>query len=84
MENNNTFDEIKAYVSHLEDVIFHMKSGIRELEVLKELKEAQLKELCEKRGHDFLVEPDDDYHKPGWYYTCRHCNYWTKQRPKNM
>ena len=30
-------------------------------------------------GHWYIKERDDDYHSPGWYYTCRRCGFFCRQ-----
>jgi hypothetical protein len=41
----------------------------------------KMQQLCEKNGHEFVAESNGDCHKPGWYYTCKRCQYWTSIRP---
>jgi hypothetical protein len=50
--------------------------------------ETELKEEIEtfQRNcpHDeMLAERDGDYHKPGFYYTCTVCEYFTRYYPSN-
>lgn len=37
-----------------------------------------LQEIC---NHEFIKESDGDYHKPGYYYTCKKCDYFTMYNP---
>lgn len=43
--------------------------------------EKRLEELCARIGHDFCAEENGDYHNPGYYYVCKHCNYFTYIKP---
>ena len=40
---------------------------------------AVLQQTCDHK--EFIAEDNGDYHKPGYYYTCTCCNYFTTQRP---
>lgn len=40
-----------------------------------------LQNICE---HEFIRESDGDYHKPGYYYTCKKCDYFTRYTPKEF
>jgi hypothetical protein len=39
-----------------------------------------LQDICE---HEFIRESDGDYHNPGYYYTCKHCDYFTRYTQVN-
>ena len=47
----------------------------------KEL-EKETKSLQNVCQHEFIRESDGDYHKPGYYYTCKKCDYFTRYNPK--
>jgi hypothetical protein len=68
--------------------IKNLKKDIESLNTSLKEKQNQLKtaikdlqSVCE---HDFFAEHNGDYHKPGWYYTCSICNYWTNCRPNKV
>lgn len=72
----------KEKVLSLEDDLRYHQVKLRQLEArLKEEKEV-LQEICERdQLHEYIGERDDDYHRPGWYYTCKHCGHFTRMRP---
>lgn len=39
-----------------------------------------LQDSCE---HEFIRESDGDYHKPGYFYTCKKCDYFTRYTQVN-
>lgn len=47
----------------------------------KEELEKELQILQEICKHEYIRESDGDYHKPGFYYTCKHCDYFTRNKP---
>ena len=54
------------------------------LEMLKSLydrKRLQMQMTC--RHEEFMAEDNGDYHKPGYYYTCAKCGYFTNIKPSN-
>lgn len=38
-----------------------------------------LQSMCSHE--DFWADDNGDYHKPGYYYTCKCCGYFTNYRP---
>lgn len=50
----------------------------------KEELEQEIKVLQEICKHEFIRESDGDYHKPGFYYTCKHCDYFTRYKPSTF
>lgn len=50
----------------------------------KEELEQELKILQDICEHEFIRESDGDYHKPGFYYTCKHCDYFTRYKPNTF
>lgn len=42
--------------------------------------ERQLQRVCQ---HEFIATDNGDYHKPGYYYTCKKCQFWSMSRPKD-
>jgi predicted RNA-binding Zn-ribbon protein involved in translation (DUF1610 family) len=75
------FDQSYDRVKYLRDVLFGMKNGVAEVEKVLQQEEEALKDICGKIGHTFVAESDYDCHKPGYYYTCSKCGFWTKTKP---
>ena len=49
---------------------------------LKTQMEKEINTLQKQCSHDeFYKEDDGDYHRPGYYYTCKVCGYFTRFRP---
>lgn len=41
-----------------------------------------LQDMCEhNQAHEYVAERDDDYHRPGLYFTCSICGHFTRFRP---
>lgn len=57
------------------DILEKQTEDVR-CELVKEQK--LLQEMC---THDFVAESDGDYHKPGYYYVCKSCKYFTRVKP---
>lgn len=75
MESNSDIMTIKTEyekamreVSALENALYEAKW---KLERIKE----DYQKTCD---HDFIKEDDGDYHRPGYYYTCKHCHYFSR------
>jgi hypothetical protein len=64
--------ELKKSVSKLRIMYSSMQ---QELEIEKK----KLQNICQ---HKFIKESDGDYHKPGYYYTCKKCDYFTMYNQK--
>lgn len=77
--SDNMFEMHKNTVESLQQTIDNMKSDLCHLEELLEKETKIFQRMC---GHEeYLAQPDGDYHKPGYYYTCKKCAYWTNTRP---
>lgn len=49
---------------------------------LKKKMEQEVEKLQKECSHEeFYKEDDGDYHRPGYYYTCKLCGYFTKCKP---
>lgn len=59
--------------------LYLAKCQVRNLEEKLRKEQEELQKICE---HDFIAEENGDYHKFGYYYTCRRCDYFTHIRPK--
>jgi hypothetical protein len=59
-------------------LLLKMEYNNKKQELEKEIK--VLQDICE---HEFIRESDGDYHKPGYYYTCKHCDYFTRYTQVN-
>lgn len=58
-----------------------LKQEVYELEQLYKKKQALFQEKCGKIGHQFVAEPDDDYHNTRMWYVCKRCDHFTRCRP---
>lgn len=70
------------------DKVQHLKKDVRKLKMMyitmkEELDKetTKLQEICQ---HEYIRESDGDYHKPGYYYTCKRCDYFTRYTPKEF
>ena len=73
-----------ARVNALESQAASLDSALQALKTLLKNERSILQKMCGEQGHDFEAEDNGDYHSPGHYYTCRHCNFWTNIRPRSM
>lgn len=64
----------------MREQINRMRSDLWHLEQKYKAQLVSFQELCSQEGHDFEEEPDNDYHRRGSYYTCRRCEYLTRQK----
>ena len=67
------------------DKVQELKKNVAKLKMMyvstqKEL-EKETKVLQDTCQHEFIKEPDGDYHKPGYYYICKKCDYFTMYNP---
>lgn len=69
----NRIKDLQKQLRAAETCVVTLKTMIKE-------ETKQLQDMCE---HEFLAERDGDCHSPGWYYTCKHCAFFTTQKPKN-
>lgn len=69
------FDKVQELKKNVVKLRMMYISTKHELE--KETK--MLQDICQ---HEFIRESDGDYHKPGYYYTCKKCDYFTRYNPK--
>ncbi len=65
----------------IKDELYIARNNIQNLQDRLIKTQNELQKLC---SHDeFIAERDGDYHKPGYYYTCKICNYFTTFKPKD-
>lgn len=69
------FEKVQELKKNVAKLRMMYISTQKELE--KETK--SLQNICQ---HEFIKESDGDYHKPGYYYTCKRCDYFTRYNPK--
>lgn len=69
------------HIQNLRNEIHVLRTRLHTLqsELLKTLKYYQ--EECGKQGHEYVAENNGDYHNPGYYFTCKHCEHFTSRRP---
>lgn len=66
-------------VKCMEGELIELQKRTYELHSRLREEEAKLQQLCKQEtGHVFEKERDDDYHRPGWYYTCKYCRFFTR------
>ncbi len=70
-------------VIRLRELLAERRAEVAELERRYNRKIAKMQVLCEKEGHQFVAEPDDDYHNTRIVYTCKRCDYFTRYKPMN-
>lgn len=70
------------------DKVQHLKKEVKRLKMMyiamREELEKETKVLQEECQHEFIKESDGDYHKSGYYYTCKKCDYFTMYTPKEF
>lgn len=71
----STFETKLKKVQSMQQSLEALQTQVEHLRY--ELKQEQ-KELQEMCVHDFFAESDGDYHRPGYYYICKHCNFLTR------
>lgn len=65
--------ELENDIEALHNIIGNKKNELKKAIV-------KLENICD---HQFIAENNGDYHKPGYYYTCSICKYWTNRIPQN-
>jgi hypothetical protein len=78
-----SFEVQKAKVKMLSKELYEIRHREGELKLELQQETAVFQELCGiETGHDYVAEPDGDYHKPSYNYICHTCNHFTKMRPQ--
>jgi hypothetical protein len=84
MTSENTMEQQRQLVGHIHKQILEYKNLIYVFEEKLAAEKKVLQEMClNETGHQYDAESDGDYHKPGYYYTCTSCGYWTNIRPSD-
>jgi hypothetical protein len=68
-------------VDDLRERLRKAKDVVNELEKELDCHVNTLQAIC---IHDFEGEDDGDHHRARWYYTCKHCRFFTRQRPAKI
>jgi hypothetical protein len=76
---SSTFEHLREEVETIRAKLEQYAAEVQRLQYILNLKTNQLSKVCQ---HDYVEERDDDYHKPGIYYTCRFCNDFTRFNPQ--
>jgi predicted SprT family Zn-dependent metalloprotease len=76
---SSTFEHLRKEVEIIRAQLAHHASEVQRLQYILNSKTDQLSKVCQ---HDYIEERDDDYHKPGKYYTCRFCKDFTRFNPQ--
>lgn len=69
-------------VAELKGAVEELRSRLCDLEHELARETKRLQRECDHEEYD--VESDGDVHRPGKYYTCKQCGYFTKFRPVNL
>ncbi len=69
--------KIKKLIHEYEDALTYERKKMK-------IEQDILQELCNERGHAYVAEDNGDYHRPGYYYTCKCCGFFTTYRPVNF
>ena len=91
INDEDMFDELKrelsnfyiwAYEGAAEDELFKsLKDDMYRLNYLykttKNQYQIELEKLQNICKHEYVAEPNGDYHKPGYYYVCKKCEHFT-------
>lgn len=70
-----------TFLSFLKSELTQARERVTVLQGLIDKETLKIQRSCE---HEFVSEPNGDYHSPGYYYTCVKCNYWTNIRPRRQ
>lgn len=74
----------QARVRALEQQASSLDDTLQALKALLKREQNTLQKMCAEHGHEFEAEDNGDCHSPGYYYTCKHCRYWTNIKPRSM
>lgn len=66
-------------VAQLKGMVEDLRSKLYDLERELSIETKKLQNECKHLEYD--VESDGDCHRPGYYYTCKSCGYFSKFRP---
>lgn len=72
--------QIEGSIQDLRQRCLAKEGELRKLREELEHAERALQRVCH---HEFVATDNGDYHKPGYYYTCEKCRFWSMTRPSN-
>lgn len=72
-----TMLEGEQEVQQLRERVEELKAELYNVENRYISKLKMLQHHCQKAGHQFITEKEDDYHRTRYYYRCRRCEYFT-------
>lgn len=67
-------------VLEIRNLLTKKQAEVAELESVYQQKIDHLQKLCEKEGHQFVADRDNDCHSSRMYYTCKRCDYFTRYK----
>ncbi len=69
------------FIQTLETTINEQENKLHQMRTTLHQYRLKCMDTCGKTngGHSYTRERDDDYHSPGWYYTCSRCGFFAKQ-----
>ena len=73
--------DIEAEVARHKRLLVEKREELFELERVCNERIKYLQEICERNGHYFVAERDEDYHNTRVVYTCKKCDYYTRNKP---
>lgn len=72
------------YTASMEQEVRSMKEYMEKLQAelwkTEQVYKEKLRILQQSCSHEFIKEPNHDYHRPGYYYTCKHCDMLTLRK----
>lgn len=79
----DTFLQQKKTTMAMRRIVAARERALAEAREQLKAEEQLLEDLCVNIGHEFYAEDNGDYHNPGYYYICKHCNFLTCQKPSS-
>jgi hypothetical protein len=76
-----SFETQQSIVKTLKDEMHRLNHLYKSKQYQYKIELEKLQQICQ---HEFIRESDGDYHKPGFYYTCKKCDYFTRYTPNTF
>ena len=70
MERENEIRSMREHMEKLQIELWRTEQAYKE----------KLRILQQSCSHEFIKEPDNDFHRPGLYYTCKRCDFLTRYK----
>lgn len=72
------FEEQNKLVKDLKNEVYRLSYLYNQSKCKLKTEIEKLQTMCE---HNYIAEPNGDYHKPGYYYVCEKCEHFTMYNP---